>query len=518
MIVHVWCILFLIFGARGSHGGNILILIDLPSPSHQLWHYAIAEALIEKGHNVTLLGPFSDKQQKSEMYHPIVIEDVMKELEKSEDLNIEESFMNKNVISIMKTFFDFSCLICSHSYHSKGFHTLLNYPSDFKFDLIIIDMSMSACFYPFIQKFKYPPTIGTTAFLLPPHLSGVFGNELHPSYIPFYHLQFTEDMSFFERVVNYVVTYANYLTETYLKNELEKLARETFPDMNSMQTLERHISLLLCNLNFVVNQPQSVTSNIIPVGGLHIKPSKKLPTDLQTIMDDAKDGVILFCLGTNARSDKLGTGIIQSLLKAFGQLKQTVIWKFESGLENVPKNVVIRQWLPQGSILSHPNTRLFISHGGALSTQEAAYFGIPVIGMPFFIDQRITVNDIVKRKLGLRMDSQSVTTQLVLDNVNEILKNPTYSNNMKEISKRMRDQQNTPLETAVFWSEYAMRHNGTNFLSPRSRDMSFFVASSTDVQLFLLFLLFAFIYLSFLGLKKSVSVVSSISKKKDKLH
>lgn len=72
----------------------------------------------------------------------------------------------------------------------------------------------------------------------------------------------------------------------------------------------------------------------------------------------------------------------------------------------------------------HPNTKLFISHGGALSTQEAAYFGVPLIAMPFFIDQRIMANEITKKKFGLRMDAAKVTSQITLDHINEILTNP----------------------------------------------------------------------------------------------
>lgn len=180
---------------------------------------------------------------------------------------------------MMKLFINYIHAVCNHSYHSKGFRTLLDYPPDFKFDLIIIDMTLSSCFYPLIQRFNFPPTIGSTAFLLPPFLSGTFGNGLHPSYIPFYQLDYTQDMTFLQRLVNYVLTYADYiLKQTYEMYELEKLARKTFGDVDSMQSLERHISFLLCNVNTAFNQPQSFTANIIPVGGLHIKPAKKLPS------------------------------------------------------------------------------------------------------------------------------------------------------------------------------------------------------------------------------------------------
>lgn len=42
------------------------------------------------------------------------------------------------------------------------------------------------------------------------------------------------------------------------------------------------------------------------------------------------------------------------------------IWKFEKPMTDLklPKNVIIRPWLPQSDILAHPNIKAFITHGG----------------------------------------------------------------------------------------------------------------------------------------------------------
>lgn len=72
---------------------------------------------------------------------------------------------------------------------------------------------------------------------------------------------------------------------------------------------------------------------------------------MENILNSAKNGVILFSLGTNVRSDKLHKDKRQALLDVFGKLKETVIWKFESDIENLPKNVFVRKWLPQSDIL-----------------------------------------------------------------------------------------------------------------------------------------------------------------------
>lgn len=73
--------------------------------------------------------------------------------------------------------------------------------------------------------------------------------------------------------------------------------------------------------------------------------------NLQKIMDNAKHGVIYFSLGSNIKSKDLPEEIKQGLLKVLGELKQTVLWKFEEVLIDLPKNVHIIEWAPQPSIL-----------------------------------------------------------------------------------------------------------------------------------------------------------------------
>lgn len=69
--------------------------------------------------------------------------------------------------------------------------------------------------------------------------------------------------------------------------------------------------------------------------------------------------------------------------------------------------------------------KLFLTHGGGLSTQEAMYHGVPVVGIPFFVDQHVNMRKMVARKLGLKIDFQNITANNLLKSITEVLENPT---------------------------------------------------------------------------------------------
>nr|XP_023017627.1 UDP-glucuronosyltransferase 2B15-like [Leptinotarsa decemlineata] len=467
-----------------SFCANILITEDLPSKSHQIWNYVVADALVAKGHNVTVLGPKSISTERHERFHSIVLEGLTKSVA---TLFTPDELTKVGVIDNILLINNFAVFACNYSVNTEGFKFLMNYPKDFKFDLILSDVTLSNCLLPISQRFNFPPTAALTAFMLPPHVSEAFGNPYPLSYLPYDLLNFSDQMNFFERLQNYALARMDtFLKYIYFEHKIEEVARSAFGnDMRPLEDFANRLSLLICNLTPGFHYPRPITPNIIPVGGLHINPKKKLPQDLQQIMDDSKNGVILFALGSNLRSDSLAPEKKIAILEVFGQLNQTVLWKFESQLTNVPKNVIIRKWLPQTEILAHPNMKLFVSHGGALSTTEAAYFGVPIIGMPFFVDQRFNIELVVSKKLGVKLEYSALTKESFLSSIQEILGNSRYSVEIKKLSEQLRDQTEPAINRAVFWIEFLMRHNGTHIFDPKSRHLSNFVLSSTDVLLFL---------------------------------
>lgn len=146
---------------------------------------------------------------------------------------------------------------------------------------------------------------------------------------------------------------------------------------------------------------------------------------LQTFLDGAKNGAILFTLGSNSKSTYLPQETLNTLLKVFATLKQRIVMKWESEvLEGKPENVFVGTWLPQDDILAHPNVKIFISHCGLGGVTEGKHHGVPIIGLPVYGDQDKNADNVVEEGWGIRLDIMALTENALKDAINNILTVP----------------------------------------------------------------------------------------------
>jgi len=105
-------------------------------------------------------------------------------------------------------------------------------------------------------------------------------------------------------------------------------------------------------------------------------------------MNSALNGVVYFSFGSLIKLTQLPKIELDIFLRQLGKMKQTVLFKWELDDDlDCPPNVIVRKWFPQVDILGHPNCVLFITHGGIHSTEEAIYFGVPMLVISVFGDQ-----------------------------------------------------------------------------------------------------------------------------------
>ncbi|KAK3883685.1 hypothetical protein Pcinc_012005 [Petrolisthes cinctipes] len=218
-------------------------------------------------------------------------------------------------------------------------------------------------------------------------------------------------------------------------------------------------------------------------GGIHTRPAQPLPKDLEEWVKGAgSDGFIFFSLGSAVKPSSMPEEYRKILLEVFGSLKQRVLWKWDQDTMNdMPRNVRLGKWLPQQDILGHPRLRLFITHGGLLSTLESMYHGIPVLGMPVFGDQESNMRKVERDGWGRVLTWQDFTPDTLRHNIQFVMTDEKLRQEAARRSVIMKDQPQDAKELTVFWVEYVMRHNGAFHLRCPAVDMSWVEVYNVDV-------------------------------------
>lgn len=467
-------------GPKPTEGAKILAVFPTSARSHYIVGSALMKELARRGHEVTVINPFPQKKPLKN-YRDIdtsgtedIVKDLVPNLFEMADLSVWESITLTNKFGQMLT-----NLTLQHPNVKKLI------ASDEQFDLVIMESFLNDAHLGFAHRFK-APCVALSTFGASRWTNDMVGTPSPTSYVPHPFLSFTDRMSFVQRIGNMLMTIMDAVLGHVLDFPVQSAMYEaSFPDPKPpLEELRRTaVSLVLLNNHFSLSYPRPYVPNMVEVGGMHVnRKPKPLPEDIQQMLDDAPHGVIYFSMGSNIQSTQLPVEKREAILRVFAKLKQKVLWKWEDEtLPNRPDNVVVKAWWPQDDILAHPNVRLFITHGGLLSTTESMYHGVPVIGIPVFGDQYLNMAKAERTGYGLLLPYQEISEERLARAINRVLGEPQFKTVAQGISARYRDQPQEPLDLAVFWVEYVIRHRGAVHLKSAGQELGFLQYHGIDV-------------------------------------
>lgn len=371
------------FSANLVSAENILLLLPMTTKSMAYIFEPIAYALSERGHHLTIVTPMKFKNlplsspNVTQMV-PIQVEEFVEDYPDTFDIRRENKLWNLQVPWQQK--------YCHKLYDNTKFYNLQHQ----NFDLVLVNIFFQDCFAGMLYKMG-SPIIFVASLPVPSPMTELFGTHLPSSYLPAFPLgDISAQLDFRQRVKNFLMNaYISVMIDLWTKPYLENIYRQRLADPNLPginEIYKKQGSMILINSHFGLTSPRPYLPNIVEIGGVHCKPAKELPNDLKEWTDGAKEGFVVFSLGSIVRAVHMPENVRTAFIKAFSKLNEKVIWKWEldEGMEDLPKNVKLVKYLPQQDLLGHPNIKLFITHGGLLSTEEAVYHGVPVIGMPIF--------------------------------------------------------------------------------------------------------------------------------------
>ena len=93
------------------------------------------------------------------------------------------------------------------------------------------------------------------------------------------------------------------------------------------------------------------------------------------------------------------------------------------------------------------------------------------------------------------LDWTKLTTPQLIEAINTAMYDEKMRSNMETMHQLFTDQKESPLEKAVWWVEYVIRHKGAHFLKPHSMDLWWFQYQLWDVILFILMIVIIVSYI-----------------------
>nr|XP_057943232.1 UDP-glucuronosyltransferase 2A1-like [Doryrhamphus excisus] len=392
--------------------------------------------------------------------------------------------------------------------------TLMQYFHHAKYDVVLTDPGIGGG--TMLARRLQVPLIYNVRW----HIQGEAHSLIAPSplaYTPFVATLLTDKMTFPQRVHN-VVAYVlgslamSYVTEPYYKSVVKRY----FGAETDYSSFFLDADIWLMRNDFVFEFPRPTMPNVIYMGGFQCQPPKQLPANLEDFVQSSGDhGIVMMTLGTLVGS--LPRVLVEEIAAAFSQLPQKVIWRYLGEKPaNLGNNTLLVDWLPQNDLLGHPKTRVFVTHGGTNGVQEAIYHGVPIVGLPLFFDQPDNVNRIQAKGGAVNVDIATLDRRIFGEALMTVLHNSSYRDTMQKLSRLHRDQPIKPMDQAVFWIEYVIRHKGAAHLKAKSVQMSWFVYHSIDVMAALLLALLLGILICFFLLKFIWKVLCGGKKAKKK--
>ncbi|XP_046627127.1 UDP-glycosyltransferase UGT5-like [Neodiprion virginianus] len=461
---------------------RILGIFPFPSFSHQIAFRGLTLALRERGHELVVVTPNPINDPTLKNYTEI-------------DVSFMYEHWRLDWISVAKKYTYYDFIMQSTPKFLTITEGILSHPELQKlyepesretFDLLLFEALRWPAVLLFAKRYEIP-VIGITSMSPTPQVHYQFGNPIMPSQPPYWNGRGIglEKLTFWQRLCNFVQTWRflfHYRT-TYMQTQQE-IARKYFGnDIPDLCDLEKNVSLVFANQQAPISYVRPNVPKIIDIGGLHISDRlEPLSKDLRMILDEATQGFVYMSLGTNTKSASLSNEMRGEFIAAFSEIPYTVIWKYEDNLlPGQPDNVHTMKWIPQQSVLAHPNIKVFIYQGGLQSTEEAISHAVPVIGLPVLGDQTSNIDKIVSLGVGKKLDISSVDRFDLVEAIQSIVRDDSYKLSMLKLRDLVRDKPYDSLENAVWWTEYVIRHKGAPHLHSTTADDPWYQRQDIDL-------------------------------------
>ncbi|XP_016302178.1 UDP-glucuronosyltransferase 1-5-like [Sinocyclocheilus anshuiensis] len=496
----VWLLLSLfVFGS--AEAGKLLVI---PSDgSHWLGMKPIVEELGRRGNQVVVVVPeaslsMGPSEQTTTLTYPVNYTKAELEANLADQLNTILSIdISTDLAKFQSFIISLDILQTFILRNAEGLlfnKDLMKKLQDYNFDAILTDpfepigaiageyLSIPAIY----MQINLPCGVDTLASQCP----------VPASYAPQPFTHFTDHMNLWQRSVNLVRALLKPMACRRLFTLADEIASRVLQRKTLIVEIMSRAALWFMRFDFAFEFPRPLMPNMVMIGGMATKKPKSLSQELEEFVNGSGEhGFVVFTLGSLV--PQLPEAKAREIFEAFRQIPQRVLWRYTGPVpENAPKNVKLMKWLPQNDLLGHPKVKAFITHGGSHGIYEGICNGVPMVMLPLFGDQGDNVQRLVSRGVAETLSIYDLTSEKLLVALRKVINDKSYKEKMTELSAIHRDRPIEPLDLAVFWTEFVMRHKGAAHLRPAAHELNWIQYHSLDVIGFLILILVTVIFVT----------------------
>uniref|UniRef100_A0A6J0UR65 UDP-glucuronosyltransferase n=1 Tax=Pogona vitticeps TaxID=103695 RepID=A0A6J0UR65_9SAUR len=482
--------LFSLFALFTFTEGEKLLVIPQDG-SHWLSMRAVVQKLSEKGHEIVVVAPEVNLLLKGEKYYKRKTYPVSYT---QADLDIGFQKFSRNLfkkvsfpLTIFQEYWNNMYIINLFFENCESLlknREIIKYLEEAHFDALFTDPALP-CGVILAEYLFIPSVYFFRGF--PCSLEHAICKSPNPvSYIPRCYTVHTDRMSFVQRAIN---LFANSFETTLFKtlyNKYQDIASEFLQRDVHLPTLYRNGSIWLLRYDFVFEYPRPIMPNMVFIGGINCEEAKSLTPEFEAIVNNSGEhGIVVFSLGSMVSEIPMKKAM--EIAEGLGTIPQTVLWRYTGEVPpNLAKNTKLVKWLPQNDLLAHPKTRAFITHAGSHGIYEGICNAVPMVLMPLFGDQMDNAKRVESRGAGVILNIIEMTAKDISNALQAVIYDKKYKENIQRLSELHLDRPIHPLDLAVHWVEFVMKHKGAAHLRPAAHDLNWVQYHSIDVIAFLL--------------------------------
>uniref|UniRef100_A0A671U2N2 UDP-glucuronosyltransferase n=1 Tax=Sparus aurata TaxID=8175 RepID=A0A671U2N2_SPAAU len=355
------CVLLVLCVTWSANGGNILVWYT--EGSHWINMKPVLETLVDRGHQVTVLVPstsmYMNKSEPSRFsYEPFNVSISMEEMVDFFNEYLYFSIYEMDHLSYFQIYMRYMELMTTDLQYSLKYldgvlksETTMKKLKEGKYDLLLSDP-----IYPgsdLTADILGLPLVFSLRFSIAHNWERLCGQLPAPhSFVPGAMSKLTDKMDFSERVWNFLYYALQDAVIDYISwNELDKYYSEVKGKPTSACEMMGRADIWLMRTYWDFDFPRPFLPNFKFVGGIHCRPAKPLPKDMEEFVQGSGDaGIVVFTLGSfiaNITMEKANM-----IASALAQIPQKVLWRYSGEKpETLGANTRLYDWIPQNDLL-----------------------------------------------------------------------------------------------------------------------------------------------------------------------